>query len=95
MPDVGVLGRLKPSPAQWEDVSFGVKKAKAMSQAGIGQTVVVRNLSVVAVEAAEGTDEVIRRAGRLARGCVVVKVAWQDQDRRFDIPTVGHNKYHA
>lgn len=50
---------------------------------------IVKNLSVVAVEAAEGTDEAISRAGRLARGCVVVKVAWQDQDRRFDIPTVG------
>ena len=89
VPEAGVLGHLEPSPAEWEDISFGFKKAKAISKAGIGQTVVVRNLSVVAVEAAEGTDEAIRRAGRLARGCVVVKVAWQDQDRRFDIPTVG------
>jgi DUF1009 family protein len=89
VPEAGVLGHLEPSPAEWEDISFGFGKAKAISKAGIGQTVIVKNLSVVAVEAAEGTDEAISRAGRLVRGCVVVKVAWQDQDKRFDIPTVG------
>jgi DUF1009 family protein len=89
VPERGILGHLEPSPAEWDDISFGFKKANAISEAGIGQTVIVKNLSVVAVEAAEGTDEAISRAGRLARGCVVVKVAWQDQDRRFDIPTVG------
>jgi DUF1009 family protein len=89
VPDAGILGHLEPSPAEWEDISFGFNKAKVISEAGVGQTVIVKNLSVVAVEAAEGTDEAISRAGRLARGCVVVKVAWQDQDKRFDIPTVG------
>ncbi|HXL03248.1 MAG TPA: UDP-2,3-diacylglucosamine diphosphatase LpxI [Bacillota bacterium] len=89
VPERGVLGCSEPSPAEWDDISFGFKKAKAISGAGIGQTVIVKNLSVVAVEAAEGTDEAIARAGRLAGGCVVVKVAWQDQDMRFDIPTVG------
>ena len=89
VPRRGILGHLEPSPAEWEDIAFGFKKAKAVSEAGIGQTVIVKNLSVIAVEAAEGTDEAISRAGRLARGCVVVKVAWQDQDKRFDIPTVG------
>jgi DUF1009 family protein len=89
VPEAGILGHLEPSPAEWEDISFGFKKAKAVSETCIGQTVIVKNLSVVAVEAAEGTDEAIRRAGHLAPGCVVVKVAWQDQDNRFDIPTVG------
>ena len=89
VPRRGILGHLEPSPAEWEDIAFGFKKAKAVSEAGIGQTVIVKNLSVIAVEAAEGTDEAISRAGRLAGGCVVVKVAWQDQDKRFDIPTVG------
>lgn len=89
VPDAGILGNREPSRDEWNDISFGFGKAKDISKAGIGQTVIVKNLSVVAVEAAEGTDEAISRAGRLAGGCVVVKVAWEDQDKRFDIPTVG------
>lgn len=89
VPEPGVLGDLNPSLDEWKDILFGFKKAKIISGAGVGQTAIIKNLSVVAVEAAEGTDEAIIRAGRLTQGCIVVKVAWQDQDRRFDIPTVG------
>lgn len=89
VPDAGILGHVEPSPADWEDISFGFSKAKVISEAGIGQTVIVKNRSVVAAEAAEGTDAAISRAGRLARGCVVVKVAWPSPNWQFDIPTVG------
>ena len=64
--------------------------AKTASGIDIGQTVVIKEGTILAVEAFEGTDETIRRAGRLGgRGCVVVKVAKQDHDMRFDIPVVG------
>lgn len=89
VPQEGILGRRAPSLSQWEDIGLGVQAARRVAATGIGQAVAVRDRAVVAVEAVEGTDAMIRRAGRLASGCVVVKVSWPDQDERFDVPAVG------
>lgn len=87
----GFLTSRKPSPAQWKDVRFGWTLAKEMGRLDVGQTVVVNDTAVIAIEAIEGTDECIRRAGELCRrgGFTVVKVAKPQQDMRFDVPTVG------
>ncbi len=86
----GVWTRSKPSKAERKDISYGLRIARESARLDIGQTVVVKNTSVVAVESIEGTDETIRRAGRLAgSGAVVVKVARPHQDFRFDVPAVG------
>lgn len=87
----GFLTSRKPSPNQWKDVRFGWSLAKEMGRLDIGQTVVVNDTAVIAIEAIEGTDECIRRAGELCRrgGFTVVKVAKPQQDMRFDVPTVG------
>jgi UDP-2,3-diacylglucosamine hydrolase len=87
----GFLTRRKPTPAQWKDIRFGWRMAKEMGRLDVGQTVVVSDTAVIAVEAIEGTDECIRRAGRLCRrgGLTVVKVAKPQQDMRFDVPTIG------
>lgn len=72
------------------DVSFGFEIAKETSRLDIGQTVVVKNGTVVAVEAFEGTNEAMQRGGALARrGAVVVKVSKPNQDMRFDVPVIG------
>jgi UDP-2,3-diacylglucosamine hydrolase len=73
------------------DVAFGWKLAKELGRLDIGQTVVVKNQAPLALEAIEGTDECIRRAGRLcpSGGMTVVKVAKPQQDLRFDMPTIG------
>ncbi len=92
----GVLTRLKPSTSEWEDVQFGFEMAKQIADLDIGQTVVVRNKSVVAVESIEGTDQAILRGGKLAEeGGVVVKVARPNQDMRFDVPTIGPDTLQA
>lgn len=80
-----------PTPRQWRDIVFGWQVAKEMGRLDIGQTVVVKDQAVLAVEAIEGTDACIRRAGELcpAGGFTVVKVAKPQQDMRFDVPTVG------
>jgi len=87
----GFLTRRKPSPAQWRDVNLGWAMAKEIGRLDIGQTVVVHDMAVMAVEAIEGTDACIRRAGTLCRrgGFCVVKVAKPQQDMRFDVPTIG------
>jgi len=87
----GFLTRRKPSPSQWRDINFGWEMAKEIGRLDIGQTVVVNDTAVIAVEAIEGTDEAIRRAGHLCRrgGFTVVKVAKPQQDMRFDVPTIG------
>jgi len=87
----GFLTRRKPSPSQWEDIRFGWEIAKELGRLDIGQTVVVNERAVLAVEAIEGTDEAIRRAGQLCqrRGFTVVKVAKPQQDMRFDVPAIG------
>ena len=90
LPEVGLLTEEQPGQAHMRDVAFGWRIAKEMARLNIGQTVVVKNLSVIAVEAVEGTDEAIRRAGGLAGdGIVAVKVSADDHDFRFDVPTVG------
>ena len=90
MPGAGVLTQRVPSAAHWEDIRFGFRVAKEIGRMGIGQTVAVKNGVVVAVEALEGTDQAIERAGKLAKsGCVVVKVSKPQQDLRFDVPAVG------
>ncbi len=87
----GVLAGRPLSQAEQADVAFGWTLAKELGAHDIGQTVVVRNRAPIALEAIEGTDECIRRAGRLcpSGGLVVVKVAKPQQDLRFDMPTVG------
>ena len=79
------------SAAQQRDVEFGWQLAKAMGRLDVGQTVVVKDRAVIAVEAIEGTDACIRRAGELcpSGGFTVVKVAKPEQDMRFDVPTIG------
>jgi len=86
----GTLTRRAPSAVEAEDFRFGYRMADAVAGLDIGQTVVVKDGAVVAVEAMEGTDEVIRRAGQIAGpGTRVVKVAKPNQDMRFDVPVVG------
>lgn len=86
----GVLSKRPPDEQEWEDVNFGFRVAKEIGRLGVGQTVVVKNQVVVAVEAVEGTDAAIQRGGALAKaGCVVVKVSKPQQDLRFDVPAVG------
>lgn len=90
MPKVGALTSNKPSAAQLRDIEIGFAAAKEIGRLGIGQTVVVKDGVVVAVEAVEGTDAAILRGGSLAKsGCVVVKVSKPQQDLRFDVPAVG------
>jgi DUF1009 family protein len=81
------------SAKQLRDVEFGWAMARQMGRLDIGQTVCIKDQAVLAVEAIEGTDECIRRAGELCRqgGFTVVKVAKPQQDMRFDVPTVGLN----
>jgi DUF1009 family protein len=85
----GILGRRRPTPAEFDDIVFGLRIAKAVAMLDIGQTVVVKDSCVLAVEAIDGTDATIERAGRIAAGGCVVKVAWPRQDPRFDLPAIG------
>ena len=80
------------SQAVEEDVDFGWRMAKKIAELDIGQTVIVKNKAVVAVEGMEGTDEAILRAGRIAgKDSVVVKVCRPHQDPRIDLPAIGLN----
>jgi len=86
----GTLTRREPSLEEAEDFAFGYRMADAVAGLDIGQTVVVKDKAVVAVEAMEGTDAVIRRAGEIAgSGTRIVKVAKPNQDMRFDVPVIG------
>ena len=86
----GLIAGPKLSLREQEDVELGWKVAKEIARLDIGQTVIVKNGTIVAVEGLEGTNEAIRRAGVLARdGTVMVKVAKPNQDMRFDVPVVG------
>ena len=92
LPKKGTLTKREPDFGEWEDIYFGFDLAKAVAYLDIGQTVAVKNKAIVAVEALEGTDSLIRRAGKIARGgIVVVKVSKPKQDMRFDIPVIGLN----
>lgn len=92
VPTVGCLTRGKPGSEESDDITFGLRIAKEVSRLDIGQTVVVKKGTVLAVEGFEGTDECIRRGGALAGekgGAVVVKVSKPNHDFRFDIPCIG------
>jgi len=92
LPKKGALTLKEPDFSGWEDVYFGLELAKAIGLLDIGQTVAVKEKAIVAVEALEGTDNLIRRAGKIGKaGITVVKVSKPKQDMRFDIPVVGLN----
>ena len=85
----GVLTKRKPSKQQIEDIEFGKNIALVSGGLDIGQTAIVRKHAIVAVEAMEGTDKCILRAGEYAKNCVIVKMAKPEQDFRFDVPCFG------
>ncbi len=86
----GVLGKLKPTEKQMEDVNYGFWLAKEMGKVDVGQSVVIKDKMIMAVEAIEGTDMCIKRGSKLAKkDAVVVKVSKPFQDKRFDIPAIG------
>ena len=87
----GLIGGRSPTPQQLRDIEFGWQLAKAMGRLDVGQSVCVKDQAVLAVEAIEGTDACIGRAGGLCKkgGFTVVKVAKPQQDMRFDVPTIG------
>jgi UDP-2,3-diacylglucosamine hydrolase len=89
VPEPGVLGGRAPTEAEAMDIQAGLRVASQIAALDIGQAVAIRNGAVVAVEAVEGTDEMIRRAGALSTGVVVVKVSRPQQDLRYDLPVVG------
>lgn len=92
LPKKGPLTRKEPVFGEWEDVYFGLDLAKQIAYLDIGQTVAVKDKAIVAVEALEGTDNLIRRAAKISRGGFsLVKVSKPRQDMRFDVPVVGLN----
>lgn len=96
MPGPGVLSKRHPTDQEHADMIYGLEMARKIGGLDIGQTVVVKNQAVMAVEAIEGTDACIRRGGALGRGEVVVaKAAKPNQDARFDVPAVGPNTIQA
>jgi UDP-2,3-diacylglucosamine hydrolase len=90
MPDAGTLGTCVPTESNQTDIELGMQVAKTTSGLDIGQTVVLKEGTILAVEGFEGTDDTILRAGKLGgAGAVVVKVAKRGHDMRFDIPVIG------
>lgn len=102
LPKAGNLTQRKPNAAERADLEYGLEIARQMARLDLGQTIVVRGKACVAIEAMEGTDETIRRAGELMRGhqkqnrllltsgaLTVLKLSKPDQDMRFDVPVVG------
>lgn len=90
LPQKGVVTKRKLSQEQERDIEYGMDLAKKMAGLGIGQTVVVKNQVPLAIEAIEGTDQAIRRGGKLCKdGAVIAKAARDDHDFRFDVPTIG------
>lgn len=87
----GVLTRRAPTAKEQEDIAYGWQLAKEMGRLDVGQSIAVMEKAVLAVEAIEGTDQAILRAGAFCKqgGFTVVKVAKPQQDRRFDVPTIG------
>jgi DUF1009 family protein len=87
----GILTRRAPTPREQQDIEFGWMLAKEMGRLDVGQSVAVKEKATLAVEAIEGTDRCIERAGQLCRsgGWSLVKVAKPQQDMRFDVPTIG------
>ncbi len=94
MPPAGQLAARPPSPEEAQDIELGLHVAKSTSGLDIGQTVVIKRGTILAVEAFEGTDAAILRAGELGgEGAVVVKVAKRGHDMRFDIPVIGEHTF--
>ena len=90
LPQVGTSTRRHPDKHEREDIEYGLEIAREIAGLDLGQTIVVRGKACVAIEAMEGTDETIRRAGRLVnKRLTVVKLAKPNQDMRFDVPVVG------
>jgi len=88
--DEGILSEVKPSPQIERDIHFGWEKARVLADLDIGQTLVIKDKAVVAIEGMEGTDAAIRRGGELAGpGSVVIKLSRSQQDPRVDLPAVG------
>lgn len=90
LPSPGTLTKREPDERERGDMEYGLEIAREVARLDLGQTIVVRGRACVAIEAMEGTDAVIRRAGQLARGrLTVVKLAKPNQDMRFDVPVAG------
>lgn len=88
----GVLSARPPTPDEKKNIDFGWRMAKELGRLDVGQSAIVKGLAVIALEAIEGTDKAILRAGELAgEGTVVVKVSKPNQDLRFDAPVIGPN----
>ncbi|MBO0722739.1 MAG: UDP-2,3-diacylglucosamine diphosphatase LpxI [Blastocatellia bacterium] len=87
----GVLTKRAPNKHEMDDIEYGLQVAMELARLDLGQTIVVKNQAVIALEAMEGTDAAIRRASELVRGraLTVIKVAKPDQDMRFDVPVIG------
>ncbi len=93
-PAVGQLSRRAPSEREWADINLGLKLVKGTSEFEIGQTVAIKDGAIIAVEAFEGTNQTIKRAGRVGKaGTVIVKVPKEGHDMRFDIPVVGRKTF--
>ena len=90
---VGILTKRTPDKNETADIEYGLQVANELARLDLGQTIVVKNQAVVALEAMEGTDATIRRAAELVRGrpLTVIKVAKPNQDMRFDVPVIGLN----
>jgi UDP-2,3-diacylglucosamine hydrolase len=90
LPTVGPLTRREPNQNERDDIDYGLEVARQIARLDLGQTIVVRGKACVAIEAMEGTDATIKRAGALVSGrLTVVKLAKPNQDMRFDVPVVG------
>ena len=86
----GVLSSREPNDEELADIEFGKEIAKLMGAVDVGQTVVIKNKAIVAIEAMEGTDKAIYRGGKIAKAeAVVVKMSKPNQDLRFDVPVIG------
>ncbi len=96
LPQPGVLTKRQPTENQWKDIELGITTARQIADMDIGQTVVVKNQIVLAIEAIEGTDATIQRGGTFGgKGTVVVKAAAANHDFRIDVPTVGQQTLSA
>ena len=96
VPRAGTFTRNKADKSLMEDIAFGYHVATELGRLDVGQTVVVKKKSIMALESAEGTDQTIARGCKLAsEGAVVVKAAKPSQDPRFDLPVVGMDSFKA
>ena len=90
VPTAGILTSTAPNSQQWDDIRLGFTVAKEIGRWDVGQSVIIKRGTIIAVEGIEGTSETIRRGGTLAgAGTIVVKVSKPQQDLRFDVPAVG------